>query len=112
MKCVLPVYFAFLLGIVICTNYTCDYSFGNPSWNYSKLFYNTTHVLPEGVLNFNVTLPQNKNSMISFVCVNITGADLNTTKVAFASLFRRLSIEFKNYPQNGTARILALEHGY
>ncbi|XP_045509282.1 uncharacterized protein LOC123704832 isoform X1 [Colias croceus] len=103
----------FLFGAVISENYNCDFSFGDPTWDYSKLFYNRKHVIPAGATLYNVTLPHEKNQMISFVCVNLTAVDLSTVQVAYASLFRRVTI-FLTEPSlhDVSAIILALDHGY
>ncbi|XP_045509283.1 uncharacterized protein LOC123704832 isoform X2 [Colias croceus] len=86
---------------------------GDPTWDYSKLFYNRKHVIPAGATLYNVTLPHEKNQMISFVCVNLTAVDLSTVQVAYASLFRRVTI-FLTEPSlhDVSAIILALDHGY
>ncbi|XP_045527131.1 uncharacterized protein LOC123715839 [Pieris brassicae] len=105
--------FCFIIAIVICTEYNCDYSFGDPSWNYSKIFYDETHTIASGLVYMNFTLPRDTNQMVSFVCVNITGADLNTTQVAFASLFDQVSVDLRTaHKKDVTVHIIALEHGY
>ncbi|XP_047522956.1 uncharacterized protein LOC125061524 [Pieris napi] len=102
-------------GFEVSVSCLCIYSefTGDPSWNYSKIFYDETHTIASGLVHLNVTLPRDKNQMVSFVCVNITGADLITTQVAFASLFHQVSVDLQTpYDEDVAVHIIALEHGY
>jgi hypothetical protein len=51
--------------------------------------------------------------MISFLCVNVTGADVNTTKVAYAALFQALKVTLKKpVDHDVTVKVVAKQHSY
>ncbi|XP_039762929.1 uncharacterized protein LOC120635827 [Pararge aegeria] len=106
-------FFLFSIAFVSCGyDYSCDYEFGDPSWNYSQVFHDRNHVISSGTTHKNIYLTDS-SLMISFVCVNLIRAKPKAAKVSFASLFKRISIELsKPHKHEITVHVLAMHHGY
>ncbi|XP_050556951.1 uncharacterized protein LOC118281185 [Spodoptera frugiperda] len=93
--------------------YNCDYQFGDPSWNLTKEYYNVIHTVRRGSKHAETILPLDEGYMISYVCVTIPGVDKSTTKVAFSSLYHKVSVELAdNAPKNIVYNVVAKRHGY
>ncbi|KAF9416889.1 hypothetical protein HW555_005892 [Spodoptera exigua] len=93
--------------------FSCDYQFGDPTWNFTKVYYDKGHTLPKGSKHAQTLLPVEEGYMISFVCVNIPGVNKTTTQVAFSSLHHKVSIELAQRANTDVPyHILAKRHGY
>ncbi|XP_022833361.1 uncharacterized protein LOC111361221 [Spodoptera litura] len=110
----------FLIVVAVATvafaeekKYKCDYQFGDPTWNFTKEYYNVDHTLRRGSNHAETIIPLDEGYMISFVCVTIPGVNKATTEVSFSSLHHKISIDLteksiKDLPYH----VLAKRHGY
>ncbi|XP_050360386.1 uncharacterized protein LOC126780157 [Nymphalis io] len=104
----------FIIGSIYCGyDYSCDYKFGDSSWDYAQVFYNKTHIVPAGIKSYKIDLSKN-SLIICFVCVNITDIAPNQAAVSFVSLFKSITIDFSDVYKHRDIKVdvLAMDHGY
>ncbi|XP_059047612.1 uncharacterized protein LOC131843039 [Achroia grisella] len=110
-------YLFFIVVTFVFSNFAekfnCDYQFGDPTWNYSKVFHNKIYPLPKGSDSLTVHLKKSPGKMVNFVCVNITNADLKSTNVSFSAIFDRVSVVLKERAVwDLMVHVIAKQHGY
>ncbi|XP_047543101.1 uncharacterized protein LOC125075404 [Vanessa atalanta] len=93
-------------------DYSCDYKFGDPSWDYAQVFHDKTHIVPAGIKSYTIDLSKN-SLIICFVCVNISDISPNNAAVSFVSLFKSITVDFNNVNSRAVkVHVLAMHHGY
>ncbi|XP_061381849.1 uncharacterized protein LOC116778386 [Danaus plexippus] len=99
-----------LIYLSVSCKYSCDYKFGDPSWDYSQIFYNKSHIVTPGTNELMLHLES--ELMVSFVCVNVSVAK-ESSDVSYSSLFKKLTIKLREAQEKDVrVDVVAMHHGY